>query len=364
MKTILFSLLFALLGFSVSAAANTANENLPQAGDSWQKVRVETDPGEAGVDCLWYYSTEASAAPDQSAVIASPTGCTMLSRDWQTHFMIQGDTLLETGRENRLAQTFYLEPIVSAIFPRAQGRICASPLRGVSLYGERLHVGFRGASFAVADGIGVLTDGADSIANVMRVKRCRDFVQTATLSVAEAENFARFDSISAADSLHVLEYDYEWYAPGSRYPVMECHESYVIDGNDTIPRSREAWLALPESQAYDLGENVSRQPSKPSPPEERILEPGPEVNDSPLSSVDATLMPGGGSVEISYSLSADCDVDLGVYDAIGRQLARTVRLGASPGIYSEHLQLSFRPIGVVMLIVIVNDTPHLIKLTN
>lgn len=364
MRSLFIAIVFTLLSVSVSSQV-TRQGNLPSDGDKWVKTRAEVNPGDAGSKRIWYYNAARSGDSRVSSVLTRDSGITISDRGWLHHYILSGDSLLETGRENRLSETRYLSPSVSVIYPFRLGDNTASAHRGITCYGDRLYVGFRGTASVSADAYGIMTDGADTLRNVLRVCRRYDFVQTATLVRAEAENFACHDSVDAAETLHILELDYEWFSPGSRYPVMGCHESYVIADTDTIRRSRDAYLSLPESQNYDLGETVAPQQT-PHTSDPTLPQADPDVNNANgiLSNVKAIMPPGSNSVEVTYDLNRECDIILAIHDAIGRQLARSVRLGSSPGSQSGQLTLSFKPIGVVMLIVTVNDVPHLYKIGN
>ena len=366
MKTLILSAIIATFCLTVHSQTVTREANIAIDGDKWIKTRADITPGPSGEDIVWHYSIDSDGNSYASEISVNGNDIVNIEDGWLYRYALKGDSLLCSGYENRLSKTVYFNPTVRLSYPFTYGKGHRTHLRGLTRYGDRLYVGFRGEESVTADACGIITDGVDTIRNVLRINHKRDFIQSASLDCLVAENFALSDSASAADSLHVLEIDYEWYCPQARYPVMGYHSTHIITDNDTILRSRSAYLSLPESQRYDLGPtntesrrtlngNYDMDHGSPKNPDEN------QSDDNGVERITASLIPGTNTVDVSYDLSRTCDVTLALHEAFGRQLTSIVRLNSQPGSHSDSLTLPYKPIGVIMLIITVDGTPQLQK---
>ena len=228
------SALLALLAVQV-AQAQTVTPSLmwedvaPSEGSVSALGVPFSDAGPRGEDAVWLYdlsnaseSTEivTRLASDSSALCVD--GRNILSYQWVA------DSLFVTGFENRMVRMTYDQPVVLLPCPFAFGDSVASHFSGHGVYGGRVHMLIDGECYTVADGVGVLTDGSDTLYNVIRLHHHREYAKLVcgTDSASELPD-RRADGIS--------EDVYTWHVAGVSHPVMESVvRSALHDGGETL----------------------------------------------------------------------------------------------------------------------------------
>lgn len=224
-QTLLFILSIALCTLNMTAQTAqrlSATCNYFRAGDKIIKQQVEyKDPGASGKHICWDFSMLQALNEKYRVLYYSKTkGDTvnMIGNEHQTiyRYSLLNDTLWLTGYENRTTQMKFEHPEAQLRFPFRYGGSLRSEFSGKGLYCLKEKLIAKGITTATVDGLGMLiTPKYDTLQNVLRVKRLREYTQI------------------GIDSVRMQLETYSWYAKGYRYPVFETYKSMVLRGDST-----------------------------------------------------------------------------------------------------------------------------------
>lgn len=366
---LLFSLIFAVCPAALAdadvRAAVSRECNAVRAGDSFDmSVCAPVKAGGRGTGVIWLMPADTGAGSSHRGFVAEGDTVVCLDYPARLSWVQEGDTLLTAATECRGVRVDYLlKPPVMRL-PMAYGDSIASPTLGRGVYGKRLYIGRRGHAYTVADGTGMLTDGTDTLRHVLRLHSRHEYRQTMTPDTAAVS--AWLSAGPDSDGPVFTEECYRWYGAGSRYPVMELVTETVTVGSDTVQSLRRTLLHLPALQRTDLGPDPANEALLALTEAEDAYRNGYDTDGNQDSAfpadVDAVLSPDGRTVTVTYSLSAQGDVRMGVFDAAGRSLATVTRISAAPGTHTEAVTLSTAAHGGNLLLsVFAGDSTRVFK---
>lgn len=312
----------------------TTSTNALRHGDILCRVEIPYESeGERGEASVWTLPAIPDDSPDYLQAIRS-NGDTIViyEQNRMLHFLVRGDTLYNKGEQSRRAYRIFSQERPELAYPFQYGDSISGSYEGDCQY-EGIRYVVSGSGYTVADGMGLLTDGEDTLSHVLRLHLHDYFEDHHGNGVTE--QWSR-------DS-------YRWYCMGYRYPVMETVVTCRHNGAEQEQTDSITYLYLPVMQ-LELNEDV---------PNEELLarleadgsngQTG-QSGDGSLASVDASLSSDGQSLTISYSLSSTSDIAFYACDIMGNVLGTSHYENREAGDWQECLTLSRRPIGNALML--------------
>lgn len=336
MKNILAAMLMAICsqyGLAQVPICRTLNEM--RQGDVLCKVEVDyVDPGSCGREEVWRMGRITKQSREFLQQIAS-NGDTIaiFEPDRILHHVVYGDTLFCKGEQQRRAYRIYTQERPLMSYPFQFGDSIAGEYLGHGV-DEEIHLSVQGWGYSVADGMGLLTDGEDSLMHITRIHMFDDY----------SEDYGEQTSI------HTLRDHYLWYCAGYRYPVMESIHRSVIQGDTlSIPMDSVSYMYLPVLQS-----NLCEDALNDSLRAEIALSDAihkTEANESgPLSSIYASLSSDGMHLNISYSISELRNITFWACDILGNIIGYSRHDNQAAGDWQECLELSRKPVGNALML--------------
>ena len=331
----LLPFLLALPATTISAqTALTSSTASPRHGDILCRIEIPYQgEGERGEASVWTLPAIPDDSPDHLQAICSNGDTTVIYETGRMlHFLQRGDTLYYKGEQSRRAYQIYSDERPELIYPFQYGDSLSGGYAGVCQY-EGHSYSVVGQSYTVADGMGLLTDGEDSLRHVIRLHLHDESEEAYENGTTEHKSYDR----------------YRWYCMGYRYPVMESVVTYRQEGSERMQTGSATYLYLPVMQ-MELAEDV--------PNEELLarLESGwtdgqrGQGGDGSLTTVDAALSPDGQSLTVSYSLSSATDITFYACDIMGSMLGQAHYENREAGEWQDCFVLSRRPIGGALML--------------
>lgn len=252
------ALILFLSAFIPSNAQNTLSleANLMLPGDSITKERVEFVPaGDDGNQAVWDYSN-LEAEGIYSIRFDTISRSQLIGYDMQKtyNYRITNDSLLMTGYESPLLSVEYQKPLLIQAFPLRYGQTYNTDYQGEGRYcGTHFERNF-GSVRITADAIGTLIlSEKDTLPNTLRVYTIN----------TEAIRLNRDSCRNDSDNLkQVITENYQWYAPGYRYPVFETVTSSTYDNMNHVATQQYAYRCPPEIQEEmndSINERIRRE---------------------------------------------------------------------------------------------------------
>ena len=240
-----FLAFLALLFGMISAHGQVSLTGMaPSSADSLQKSRIRYfSPGMGGRNRVWDFSGKlGSKGASQVMFMKDSTGVVSVIESGKiSYFLTTSDTLILIGSESPLEKREYPVNKVSRKFPLEYGDSVSKPFRCEGMYcGD--HPFREAGTTAVrvdADGSIVLAEN-DTVRNVLRVHTIDSY------SICMDIDSAALDS---ARLTQVIDERFEWYLPGSQYPIIEDVTSTTYFNMEAIGTTRHAYCNLPEDQA-------------------------------------------------------------------------------------------------------------------
>jgi hypothetical protein len=321
MKTIYT--LFALAFAAAPLVAQINSTDLPMVGDSHFYTACDTTgitSGNAGQGQVWNYSNLSPNGSSYTINYNAPTGhpqaanypaATLVEAytNQQYRFLAgTADSVVLEG-EKSVANTpvLYDNKATLYIFPMAFGYLHSDSVHGSYYDGFFSTVDRLGEYTVEVDGEGSLTTPFGTFPNVTRIK---------TIGV-------HFDSswTGAADA-NVVTARYEWFATGTRTPLLFMTFTQVTINGGAPQLGRDVWFA-------DNGVGI----------------------EAPLSSLKATIAPSvvDSRAQLSYTLLDAADVKVEIMNSVGVKVAQLNPGFQNNGVHSIDLDLGHLAAGMYMV---------------
>ena len=315
--------------------ALTSSTASPRHGDILCRIEIPYQgEGERGEATIWTLPAIPDNSPDHLQAIRS-NGDTIVTyeRDRMLHYLVRGDTLYNKGEQSRRAYRIFSQERPELVYPFQFGDSISGSYEGDCQY-EGIRYAVSGSGYTVADGMGILTDGEDTLRHVLRL-HLHDY----------------FEDDYGNETMERWSSDcFRWYCMGYRYPVMETIVTFQQEGAEQTQISSTTYLYLPVMQ-MELEEDVAN---------EVLLaqleaggydgQEGGQGGSGSLESVEATLSSNGQSLTINFSLSSNSDITFYACDIMGNVLGTSHYEGHEAGDWQECLTLSRRPIGNALML--------------
>jgi len=312
----------------------TSERNYFRSGDKLTKQQVEfKDPGPSGKDIIWDFSMLHSINDKYKLVYFNKTkGDTthIVGHEHETsyRYQLKNDTLWLTDYQNRTTRMVFNKPEAQLRYPFGYGDSLQSSFSGKGKYCEKENLVAKGITTATVDASGVLiTPTNDTLKNVIRVKRLRNYTQI------------------GVDSAFLQLETYSWYAQGLRYPVFETMKSTVMRCDSTAEGFSTSFYYPVE----DL-RNLTLDPAN----ENIASDEGADIN-SVFTEGHYMPNPVVDNLQIDYKLTRPARVWFTLHNNIGIPQCNTAPQNQSEGYNSTTIQMGNYMTGTYTLYVHVDN---------
>lgn len=360
MKHLAAIFIFVLL-FCTSLSVQSQNalikeNNIMRDKDYLVKLQIpHVNPGKRGESVLWNYDIP-HLTGEEYIQYYSVTNDDIVCSEHGTlyRYCLKGDSLLHTGFENRTTRITYDIPQYQLSFPFQYKDSIEGYYGGTGIYSNRIHIGIGGFCYTVADAMGMLVNGTDTLKHVLRTHRHSEHICTTSID-SLSRNFDSIDNIKEVlvKESHVIQTEdvYQWYHYGSRYPVMETIESRQVSNDNSELLFATTFLYFPVDQEYDLPNDTENEKIRQY-CESEESKPVEEKEKSPILIMEATVTDDGKSIHIHYELTSNSNIQINVFDAASRLLGNVSHINMQAGIYDEQVTFNALPVGDVVLLYI------------
>lgn len=352
-----FALLLTIASFAQPSVTSLYNGY--RDGDKLYRIVADTaSVGDRGENCVWELpSAQEDNSVFKQTIYLRNDSLTIVEDDLMLHYISTDKELSMRGFQMRDMYCIQDKPLPVLAYPFIYGDSIADTYsRKTTSFGS-FTVEENGSCYTVCDGWGVLTDGIETLNDVLRVHHHNTAV-------------SEYDSMDGDSVVHIVsevtEDKYLWYCYGCRYPVMDtrivrCKSNGEIDSDTTFTS-----LYMPELQLSELAYDEAN--SLLNVPKETIGKSSGQIGDEEGATfpvkMSATLQPSYGEIQLNYYVSDDTEATFYAYDLSGRLLGHVTHLTLKTGEYHETMVLERRPInGIVMLTMIAGDKKQVVKVS-
>lgn len=343
MKSKIIGIAVTIMYFSCSLLFSqvslTTSTNTMRHGDIICKIEVPyVEPGDRGSESVWYLPEIPDDGKEYLQAINSNIDTVAIYEEGRIlHYFAHGDTLSFKGQQSPRAYKIYSQERPYLRYPFQYGDSISGKYKG-DCRDENDYFSVCGFGSTVADGIGSLTDGEDTLRHVTRLHLEDDYVYI----------------YKDGESHRLKEDRYLWYCAGYRYAIMESVKTSIYTNGTYLPVDSVSYLFLPymqmelpedEANAALLAQLEVLDAAR------NALMNGQEAG--ALSSIDASLSADGRSVMITYELSSDTHISFYACDITGCILGSAQYQSRETGEWQDRIILDRNPIGNVVMLRIV-----------
>ena len=359
-KIILSIVAAYLLAVDVSAQTSITSQYNGYRDDDklYRIVANDTTLGNRGENCVW----ELPAVQEddnffKQTVYLRNDSLTIVEGDLMLHYIATEQGLSMRGFQTRDMYSVQDTLSMELKYPFAYGDSIADTFSRTSTYYNTFTVRENGSCYTVCDGRGILTDGEETLKDVLRV-------HYHSTTISEYNNVEDGNALSEVSE--VTEDKYVWYYPGCRYPVMDTRIITSKSNGEIIADTTFTSLYLPEVQLAELpydddnSELIAQREAL-----EQSSDQGGSDNESekpfPIT-MSATLQANHTEITLDYFVSEETDATFYACDMAGRLLGCVTHLSLSEGEHHETMVLKNRPINsIVMLTMVVGNRQEVLK---
>ena len=242
-KVFLFSLLALLFGITAAHGQVNLSGMAPASADSLMKSRIRYfSPGMGGRNRVWDFSGKLGSRGSSQVMFMkdSADAVAVVEPGRISYFLTTPDTLILTGSESPLEKREYAVGKVSKAFPLVYGDSITRPFRCEGMYCGDHPFREAGSTTVRVDAAGsVVLAENDTVRDVLRVHTIDSYSICMDIDTA---------ALDTARLTQVIDERYEWYLPGSQYPIIEDATSTTYFNMEAIGTTRHAYCNLPEDR--------------------------------------------------------------------------------------------------------------------
>ena len=325
-------------------------------------VANDTTLGNRGDSCVW--ELPALQEDDnffKQTVYLRNDSLTIVEGDLMLHYIATDQGLFIRGFQTRDMYSVQDTLSLELRYPFAYGDSIADTFSRTSIYYNTFTVRENGSCYTVCDGKGFLTDGDETLKDVLRV-------HYHSTTISEYNNVE--DGNAVPEVSEVTEDKYVWYYPGCRYPIMDTRIITSKSNGEIIADTTFTSLYMPEVQLTELPydddnseliaqkEALGHSSGQGGSGNEEDNE-----GEKPFPiTMSATLQANHTEITLDYFVSEETDATFYACDMAGRLLGCVSHLSLSEGEHHETMVLKNRPINsIVMLTMVVGNRQEVLK---
>lgn len=300
-------------------------------GDVICKIRAPFPSCEArGEDVIWNFELPSNDSPEYiMEIISQKDTVAIFEKGRMQHFLVNNDTLFYFGEQARRSHIIMDQRHPLLKYPFLYGDSISGKYNG-SGQNESIHFSLIGSGYSVVDGKGYVTDGNDTIRNVIRI---------------HVKDNYKMNYEDGLEETHVEE-RYLWYCAGSRYPIMEKIQMASSNyGREEVVDS-VCYLNLPTMQLnLPIDEENEKILSE-------IRQQEQNGKKQAIEGVSAKCSDNGRVIEISYQQNLVTDIVFSACDLYGNILAYKQVINQDAGEWHDAIYLTHQPTSNTIAIVI------------
>lgn len=345
---------FLVIG-SFAQTSITSKYNGYRDGDKlYRIVTDDTSPGSRGENCVWELpSAKRDANLFKQTISLRNDSLTIVEGDLMLHYIATDKELSLRGFQTRDMYSVQDRLLPELRFPFAYGDSIAGTYTRKSTYYGTFTIEGEGNSYTVCDGWGVLTDGDETLKDVLRIHH-----HNAIISKYDNYDDDKVEPIVS----EVTEDKYLWFYAGCRYPIMDtriisCKTNGIIVSDTTFTSLYMPELQLSELAYDDANSQLIAQRESLGQSDNQ------SDNEIPFPiTMTASLQGKNAEIVLEYLVSENLDAIFYACDLAGRVLGSITHISLSKGEHHETMVLKNRPLNsIVMLTMVVGDRQEVIK---
>ena len=326
----------------------------------YRVVADDTSPGDRGEDCVWELpSAEKDDKYFKQTIFLRNDSLTIVEGDLMLHYIATDKDLSMRGFQTREMYCVKDKLMPELKYPFAYGDSIAGTFSSKTVYYDAFPIEGDGYCYTVCDGRGVLTDGNQTLKDVLRVHH-------------HNTNISEYDDEDEDTVVHIVsevtEDKYLWYYVGCRYPVMDTRIITCKENGNVVSDTTFTSLYLPDLQLSDLAYDdansqliAQRETQEQSPDSDGNGDEGEPPFPIKMS---ASLQSDHNEIVLNYTVSEDITATFYACDLAGRVLGSITHASLSQGEHHETMFLNNRPINsIVMLTMLAGDRKQVIKVS-
>ena len=238
-----FVLLFATGSFAQTSI--TSQYNGYRDGDQlYRVVADDASLGDRGENCVWELpSAQKDDKYFKQTIILRNDSLTIVEDDLMLHYIATDKALSTRGSQTRDMCSVQDRLMPELKYPFAYGDSIAGTFSCKTVYYGTFSDEGEGFCYTVCDGRGVLTDGNETLKDVLRVHHHNTII-------------SEYDNGDGDEEEHVVseatEDKYLWYYAGCRYPVMDTRVIKCKLNGKTVSDTTYTSLFTPDVQLSEL----------------------------------------------------------------------------------------------------------------
>lgn len=353
--SIVIAVMLAVDSFAQIAITNQHNGY--RDGDKiYRIVAKNTSLGARGENCVWELPpTQKEDNFIKQTIFLKNDSLTIAEGDFLLHYIATDKGVSMRGFQKRGMYSVHDKLLPELRFPFAYGDSIADTYSRKMTYYDMFTIEGEGTCYTVCDGIGILTDGNETLKDVLRIHHHN--------TIVSRYNDMNGDKAEPIVS-EVTEDKYLWYYAGCRYPVMDTRVISSKSNGKTVSDTTFTSLYLPELQISELAyDDANRQLIA----EGGSLKQPNDLSDNEIETqfpikMSASLQSNEREILLGYHVTGETDCTFYAYDIAGRLLGSITHVSLAEGEYCETLVLENRPINsIVMLIMVAGDMKQVVK---
>ena len=364
MKTQIFLSTVAALFVAIGAFAQTSitsKNNGYRDGDKLYRIIVDCkSAGGRGENCVWELPpVKKDDNYVRQSIILKDDSLTIVEGDLMLHYIATDKGIFMRGFQNRDFYSVQDRLLPELKFPFTYGDSIADTYSRKTTYFNTFTIEGEGSCYTVCDGWGVLTDGNETLKDVLRIHHHNTI----------KSKYDSFDNEKVGPIVsEVTEDKYLWYYSGCRYPVMDTRIIRSKSNGKSVSDTIFTSLYMPDLQlselAYDDANSqiiAQRKDSGHSP--DKSGDGKEDATPFPIT-MSASLQPSQSEILLEFIVAENVDATFYAYDLAGRMLGCITHVSLGKGEYYKTMSLDRRPINsVVMLEMIAGDKRQVVKVS-
>ena len=349
---------FVAIG-SFAQTSITSKYNGYRDGDKLYRIIADYNSvGNRGENCVWELPpVRKDGNIFKQSIILRNDSLTIVEGDLMLHYIATDKGVYMRGFQKRDFFSVQDRLLPELKYPFAYGDSIADTYSRKTTYFDTFTIEGEGSCYTVCDGWGVLTDGNETLKDVLRIHHHNTIISKCDI----------FDDKKVGPTVsEVTEDKYLWYYSGCRYPVMDTRIIRSKSNGKSVSDTLFTSLYMPELQlselAYDDANSqiIAQRNSKGQSPDQNG-----NGDESPFPvKMSASLQPSQSEILLDFIVAENTDAAFYAYDLAGRLLGSITHVSLSKGEHHEKMVLKNRPInGVVMLAMIAGDSKQVVKVS-